>query len=52
MERKKYRAKNVIDYISIDTGYETRVVPGDVFEDMSSLSVKNELAHGNIEEVK
>jgi hypothetical protein len=52
MARKKYRAKNVIDYISTDTGRETRVVPGDEFDDMSSLSVKNELSHGNIEEVK
>lgn len=48
---RKYRAKNVIDYISTRTGQEVRVKPGDEFDDMNSVGVRNELEHGNIEEV-
>jgi hypothetical protein len=49
MARKKYRALNVIDYISTDTGEYAHVEPGDEFDDMDSLAVRNELQHGNIE---
>lgn len=48
---KKYRALNVIDYISNDHGRYVHVEPGDVFSDMNSVGVRNELDHGNIEEV-
>lgn len=51
MPKKKFRAMNVIDYISTDTGKYARVEPGDVFDDMNSVAVRNELEHGNIETV-
>lgn len=47
---RNYKAKNTIDYVSIRTGTEKRVVPGDVFSDMNSVAVRNELEHGNIVE--
>lgn len=47
---RQYRARNVIDYVSTRTGSYVHVEPGDVFDDMSTLSVRLELEHGNIEE--
>lgn len=52
MARQKYEARNVIDYISTRTGRDAHVEPGDVFDDMGSLAVANELEHGNIREYK
>ena len=49
---RQYRAKNTIDYVSTRTGEYVRVEPGDVFDDMNSVGVRNELEHGNIEEVE
>lgn len=49
---RKFRAKNTIDYVSTRTGEEVRVEPGDEFSDMNSVGVRNELEHGNIEEVE
>lgn len=49
---RKYRAKTTIDFISTKTGEYKRVVAGEEFSDMNTLSVRNELDHGNIEEVK
>jgi hypothetical protein len=48
---RSFKALNVIDYVSIRTGHEVRVNPGDVFSDMNSVGVRNELDHGNIVEV-
>jgi hypothetical protein len=48
--RKKYESLNVIDYVSVRTGRDAHVEPGDVFDDMDSLAVRNELEHGNIRE--
>lgn len=50
--RQQYRAKNVIDYVSVRTGEETHVEPGDVFDDMNSVGVRCELEADNIEEVE
>lgn len=52
MPRKKYRAKNVIDYPSTRTGKYVHVEHGDVFDDMPPLSARLELEHGNIELVE
>jgi hypothetical protein len=52
MVRRKYRAKTTIDYISNRTGEYKRVLAGEEFDDMNSVGVRNELAHGNIEEVE
>jgi hypothetical protein len=49
MPKRKYRARNVIDYVSTDTGKYAHVEPGDVFDDMNSVGVRNEMEHGNIE---
>jgi hypothetical protein len=49
MPKRKYRAKNTIDYVSTNTGLHAHVEPGDVFDDMNSVGVRNELEHGNIE---
>lgn len=49
-ERPKYIAMNVIDYVSTNHGRYARVEPGDVFDDMNSVAVRNELDHGNIKE--
>lgn len=46
---QKYRAMNTIDYVSIRSGRYVRVEPGDIFDDMNSVGVRNELDHGNIE---
>jgi hypothetical protein len=48
---RTYRARNVIDYVSTRTGKYVHVEPGDEFDDMNTVGVKNEMAHGNIEEV-
>jgi len=45
---RKYLAQNTIDYVSIRTGLPVRVEPGDVFDDMNTVGVRNELEHGNI----
>lgn len=47
---RKYRALNVIDYVSTRTGAYEHVKPGDVFDDMDTLAIRLELGHGNIEE--
>lgn len=47
-----YRALNTIDYISTHSGLDMHVEPGDIFGDMNSVGVRNELAHGNIEPVE
>lgn len=49
---RKFRAKNVIDYISARTGDYAHVEPGDIIDDMNSVSIRCELEHGNIEEVE
>lgn len=49
---RKYRAKNVIDYISTRTGEYVHVEHGDIFDDMNSVAARNELDHGNIEDVE
>lgn len=49
---RRYVALTVIDYVSTRTGTYVRVEPGDEFEDMNRLSVRNELEHGNIKEVE
>lgn len=51
MAKQKYRALTTIDYVSTRTGKYVRVEEGDVFDDMNTLGVRNELEHGNIEEV-
>lgn len=48
---RRYQALTVIDYVSTRTGTYVRVEPGDVFDDMNKLSVRNELEHGNIKDV-
>jgi hypothetical protein len=48
--RKKYVARNVIDYISVVDGLDKHVEHGDVFDDMNSVGIRNELDYGNIEE--
>jgi hypothetical protein len=52
MANKSYRALTTIDYVSTRTGKYVRVEKGDEFDDMNSLGVRNELDHGNIEEVE
>lgn len=52
MAKKKYRAKNVIDYPSTRTGKYVHVEHGDIFDDMGPLSARLELEHGNIERVE
>lgn len=47
---RQFEALNVIDYVSTRTGKYAHVEPGDVFDDMNSLAVRLELAHGNIRE--
>lgn len=49
---QQYRALTTIDYISTKTGKYVRVEDGDIFSDMNSVGVRNELEHGNIEEVE
>jgi hypothetical protein len=48
----KFRAKNVIDYVSTRTGADAHVEPGDVFDDMNSVGIRCELEADNIEEVE
>lgn len=52
MAKKSYRALTTIDYVSTRTGKYVRVEKGDEFDDLNSLGVRNELDHGNIEEVE
>jgi len=52
MAKQQYEALTTIDYVSTRTGVYVRVEPGDVFDDMNRLSVRNELEHGNIREVE
>lgn len=52
MASKSYRALTTIDYVSTRTGKYVRVEKDDVFDDMNTLGVRNELDHGNIEEVE
>jgi hypothetical protein len=49
---RKFRAKNVIDYVSTSTGEDKHVEPGDVFDDMNSIGVRFELEADNIEEAE
>lgn len=51
MAKRRYRALTTIDYISTRTGEYVRVEKGDEFDDLNTLGVRNELEHGNIEEV-
>lgn len=51
MPKRSYRALTTIDYVSTQTGKYVRVEEDDVFDDMNTLGVRNELDHGNIEEV-
>ena len=50
--KRKYLALTVIDYVSTRTGKYAHVEPGDEFDDMNTLGVRNELEHGNIKEVQ
>jgi hypothetical protein len=52
MPKQKYRAKNVIDYLSTRTNKYAHVEHGDEFDDMSPLAARLELEHGNIERVE
>lgn len=47
---RKFLAMTTIDYVSTRTGMEVRVHVGDVFDDMNSVGVRNELEHGTIKE--